>query len=162
MFLSLFSFNVLFSFFILEYHKRDYYSRFSHNNQIPSVLRGAKLGLSSNISTKEKYHIVTEIMTQIGSLMQIQLLCKIILRFQIQFSWGSFFQEFLVVWGFCQGFWGSTTDLRKSRVILLLRRIGLCQCKYAKDKIKIQLYSKLIYCFKVTFNSASWAQEIVG
>ena len=51
----------------LEYHKRDYYSRFSHNNQIPSVLRGAKLGLSSNISTKEKYHIVTEIMTQIGS-----------------------------------------------------------------------------------------------
>ena len=56
-----------FSFFILEYHKRDYYSRFSHNNQIPSVLREAKLGLSSNISTKEKYHIVTEIMTQIGS-----------------------------------------------------------------------------------------------
>ena len=40
-------------------------------------MREAKLGLSSNISTKEKYHIVTtEIMTQTGSQMQIQLLSK--------------------------------------------------------------------------------------
>ena len=111
----------IFSFFILEYHKRDYYSRFSHNNQIPSVLRGAKLGLSSNISTKEKYHIVTEIMTQLAVKCKYNYWAKIILRFQIQFSWGSFFQEFLVVWGFCQGFWGSTTDLENSPVILLLK-----------------------------------------